>query len=193
MPLAGVLLAAGRGVRFGMDKRIVRVAHAGSESVPMAIAACRNLVSALPWTVAVVRPEDEALAAALESAGATIARCERAEEGMGRSLAGGVAAARDADGWLIALADMPWIAPATISCVAQALVQGAGIVAPSCRGQRGHPVGFAAKYRGDLLRLCGDEGARKLLAASAADLCLVETSDPGVLRDVDAPADLASR
>lgn len=187
MPLAGVLLAAGRGARFGGDKRIVGVAHAGSDGVPMAVAACRNLVCALPWTVAVVRLEDDVLAAAFERAGATIARCERADEGMGASLACGVGAAPNADGWLIALADMPWIAPATIARVAQALAQGAGIAAPSYRGQRGHPVGFAAKYRGDLLRLSRDEGARKLLAASAAGLHLIDTDDPGVLRDVDTP------
>ena len=47
--------------------------------------------------------------------------CPRAQEGMGASLACGVMASPDASGWIVALADMPWIRPATIQSVAAAL------------------------------------------------------------------------
>ena len=52
--------------------------------------------------VAVVRPDDHALAAALGANGARIVRCANADDGMGASLACGVRAAREANGWVIA-------------------------------------------------------------------------------------------
>jgi molybdenum cofactor cytidylyltransferase len=87
---------------------------------------------------------------------------------------------------------MPWIAPETIAAVARSLEAGASIVAPSYRGQRGHPVAFGAGYRAALLALDGDRGARELVQDAKSSLELVEVDDPGVLRDVDAPADLDS-
>jgi len=140
--------------------------------------------------IAVVRPGDAALAAALGASGATIVRCAKAAEGMGASLACGVAASADAGGWVVALADMPWIAPATIRAIANALADGAAIVAPSYRGQRGHPVGFSREYRDALAELTGDAGARSVLQRNPDRLTWVDVDDPGVLRDVDTRADL---
>ena len=106
--------------------------------------ACRNLLSVVPQVVAVVRPDDAALAAALGAAGARVVRCANADAGMGASLACGVLATRDAAGWIVALGDMPWIESATIARVAAAIADGATVAAPFHRGQRGHPVGFGA-------------------------------------------------
>ena len=39
--------------------------------------------------------------------------------------------------------------------------------------------------------LRGDEGARQLLAEHEADLVKVSVGDPGVVRDIDKPTDLA--
>ena len=107
-----------------------------------------------------------------------------------RALPARVAAAADADGWLVALADMPWIAPTSIVTVADALRGGAEIAAPAFRGERGHPVGFARKYGGLLSALTGDEGARTLVASRQWALQLLDVDDPGALRDVDLPSDL---
>jgi molybdenum cofactor cytidylyltransferase len=110
---------------------------------------------------------------------------------MGASLACGVSESADADGWIVALADMPWIAPNSIVAVADALREGADIVATRFNGQRGHPVGFSKKYGPLLEALSGDEGARSIVAARQWAVRLVDVDDPGVLRDVDRPADLA--
>ncbi|NIR61750.1 MAG: hypothetical protein GWO02_20815, partial [Gammaproteobacteria bacterium] len=56
--------------------------------------------------------------------------------------------------------------------------------------QRGHPVGFAARFRDELLACRGDTGARVLLERQAERLVTFATDDPGVLADVDTPADL---
>jgi molybdenum cofactor cytidylyltransferase len=187
--LVGVLLAAGRGERFGGGKLVASLPGTG---IALGVAALRNLRAALPAVVAVVRPEDDVLASALAAEGARVVRAERAAEGMGASLAAGVDAAGAADGYVVALADMPWIAPPTIARIARALEQGATIAAPRHAGKRGHPVGFAASLRAELLALGGDEGAKRVLAAHRAALQLIDVDDPGVLRDVDRPDDLAA-
>jgi molybdenum cofactor cytidylyltransferase len=132
------------------------------------------------------------LAAALGAVGLRIVEHGGADGGIGTSLAAGVAAAPDAAGWLIALGDMPWVQPETISALTQALARGASLVAPLHAGRRGHPVGFAALWRDQLLNLKGDQGARDLIAAQAGQLLLLPTEDPGVLLDVDTPADFPS-
>jgi molybdenum cofactor cytidylyltransferase len=154
------------------------------------VAACRNLIAAVPTVVAVVRPGDAALAAALSAAGARVIECPRADEGMGASLACGVQAAADADGWIVALADMPWIRPDTIARVATALTEGAIVAAPFHEGVRGHPVGFARACGLELAALAGDEGAKSVLAAHRQQLVRIDVDDPGALRDVDTPQDL---
>jgi molybdenum cofactor cytidylyltransferase len=184
---AGILLAAGSARRFGGAKLLASLA----DGTPVGVASWRALAAALPRTLVVVRPGDAALASALAAAGAEVVPCARADEGMGASLACGVAASRNAAGWIVALADMPWIAPATIRRVAAALASGAGIAAPFHRGERGHPVGFAAAYRDPLAALSGDEGAKAIVAANRSSLVRLDVDDPGVLRDVDVPGDLA--
>jgi len=182
----GILLAAGSARRFGGAKLLARL----DDGTPVGVASCRVLVDALPRTVAVVRIGDEALVHALSATGATIVHCARADEGMGASLACGVAASPDAGGWVVALADMPWIASATIRRVADAIADGASIAAPFHRGERGHPVGFSASHRDALTKLRGDEGAKGVLASHRAVLVRIDVEDPGVLRDIDVPADL---
>ena len=191
--IVGVLLAGGRGERFGGGKLLAPVRSAQEDvaaGTPVGVAACRHLTASLPATIAVVRPGDAALVAALTIAGARVIACERADEGMGASLACGVAAAADADGWVVALADMPWVRPATIDAVAAALATGADIVAVRYAGQRGHPVVFARRHGVALTALCGDEGARAIVARYAATVHSIDVDDPGVLRDVDSAADL---
>ena len=187
-PTTGILLAAGAARRFGGDKLLVPLA----DGTPVGVASCRALGAALGRVFAVVRPGDDALAARLAESGAHLVHCPRADEGMGASLACGIAATADAGGWVVALADMPWIAHATIRAVAEAIAKGASIAAPYYRGERGHPVGFATGHREALLALCGDEGARALLAHAGPALVRIDVDDPGVLRDVDVPRDLAS-
>jgi molybdenum cofactor cytidylyltransferase len=112
-----------------------------------------------------------------------------APRGMGASLAAAIGAAGDAESWIVALADMPRIAVESIAAVARAVDEGATLVAPFYEGQRGHPVGFGLEHREALLALDGDAGARALFATYP--LTRIDVSDPGILRDVDTPADLS--
>ncbi len=150
----------------------------------------RHLLAAVPHVVAVVRPDDPALASALGAVGTRVARCANADDGMGASLAHAVRATSNATGWVVALADMPWIRPATIARVVAALADGASVAAPFHRGERGHPVGFGKSFYEALATLTGDEGAKSVVAANRDRVVRIDVDDPGILRDVDTPADL---
>ena len=185
-PIVGILLAAGSASRFGGAK----LQAALPDGTTVGVAALRNLLAAVDSVIAVVRPGDDMLANAMRSAGAYVTVCPTAGDGMGASLAWGVRAAPMAVGWLVALADMPWIRPETIGRVADGLRGGAALVAPQYRGARGHPVGIAARFYAELAALSADEGARRLIASHGASLELVAVEDEGVVQDIDTPVDL---
>ncbi|RPI41749.1 MAG: nucleotidyltransferase family protein [Betaproteobacteria bacterium] len=186
MRIVGILLAAGRGSRFGGDKLRARL----EDGTAIGVQAARNLKAALPESIAVVRPEDGELSRMLAATGIEVTPCPDAAVGMGASLSHAVRARADADGWIVALADMPLIRPQTILRIAAALGSGARIAAPAFRGQRGHPVGFAAGLGKRLAALTGDAGARDIVRDEARQVVLVEVDDPGVLADIDTPAEL---
>lgn len=184
--IVGILLAAGAGHRFGSHKLLAPLAA----GVPLAVAAARRLIAVLPESIAVVRPGDAKLVAVLKEEGFGIVECAQAEQGMGHSLAAGIAAARDADAWLIMLADMPYIQESTLTRLTGSLDGGVRLIAPFYKGQRGHPVGFAATFGPELMALAGDAGAREVLSRHAALLKPLDVDDPGILADVDTPADV---
>ena len=70
--IVGILLAAGRGTRFGSDKRLYPL----SDGTPMAVAAARNLRPACDRLIAVLRPDSETLA------GLLAAECGETESGF---------------------------------------------------------------------------------------------------------------
>ena len=188
MNVVGILLAAGSATRFGSDKLL----HALPHDVPIAVQAARHLRAVFGDDVIVaIRPGAGGIAELFTKEGCKVVVCENASEGMGASLACAVRAATDAQGFVIALADMPFIRTSTIAAVRDALAAGAPLAAPYFRARRGHPVGIAAAYRRELEALRGDEGARKIIAVNEKNLRKIPVGDPGVLRDIDTPGDLA--
>lgn len=187
MKIVGLLLAAGSATRFGSDK----LRHELPHGVAIAVQAARHLKMELPTVVAVVRPFSDELTKALEAEGCEVVICENAAEGMGASLACVAKAAAEADGCLVALGDMPFVRRTTIAAVRDALAGGAPIAAPYFRARRGHPVGLSRKFLKALLALRGDAGAKQLLAEHESSIVKIPVGDPGVIRDIDTPGDLA--
>lgn len=186
--VSGILLAAGAGSRFGGQKLLYPLA----DGTPIGVAAARNLRLGVGRIIAVVTPGSPELSRALAAEGAEIVHCKKADKGMAASLACGIGAAKRAGGWIIALADMPWIRPETIRAVASAIEQGASLAAPCYQGRRGHPVGFGREFRDRLMVLEGDAGARALLISHAVEIQLIDCNDPGVVKDVDVLRDVAA-
>ena len=185
--IVGVLLAAGAGARFGGGKLLAPL----EDGIPVGVRAARTLKGAVDRTVAVVRADDAPLLELLGAEGRAVLPVARASEGMGASLAYGVTSSPEADGWVVALADMPFVKPETVEAVRRALEAGAPIAAPSFGGRRGHPVGFQRTFYPDLVRLQGDAGARGLLLRNDEQIVLLECDDPGAVRDVDTVEDLS--
>jgi len=185
--IVGVLLAAGSGSRFGGGKLLAKLA----DGTPVGARAARTLRFAVDRAIALVRPGDDELAALLSAEGLEVRIFQGAAEGMGASLAFGVAASQEADGWLVALADMPWIRPETASAVANLLRGGALIAAPAREGRRGHPVGFGSSLISELTALRGDRGAREILNGHAESVALLDVEDRGILLDIDELVDIS--
>lgn len=194
--IAAIVLAAGASRRFGSDKLLHPLAR---EGVTLPLAAH----SLLPWLevfgqiTVVVRPAAETFCREIEaalgprkSAAVRWVICQEAAQGMSASLVCGVNANHGAAGWLIGLADMPAVPAMTIAGVRGALLKGARLAAPFCGGRRGHPVGFAAHYRDELLSLQGDAGARHVLKRDSAHVAEVRVGDEGIFADIDMPDDL---
>lgn len=186
--IVALILAAGRGERFGGDKR--RVVLEGGAEMLTTSARCA-LQTDLPVYVA-IREGDTEDKLPLPN-GVHRLRIDEADAGMGATLAGAVAVLPEScRGCLVLLADMPWLQPATLRRVADALRAAgpAGLVAPQWQGERGHPVGFGCDWFAELQGLTGDRGARDLLRREQARLQLLTVDDPGVVADVDTVADL---
>ena len=159
--------------------------------MPIAAQSARILRLELARVVAVVRPGSEALAEALKNEGCEIVVCENAADGMGASLACAARTAGAAEAYIVALADMPFLRRTTIAAVRDALASGAKLAAPYFRARRGHPVGIAKAFYKDLLTLRGDTGAKKVLADNEHAIVKIPVGDPGAIRDIDTPGDLA--
>ena len=183
-PVCGVLLAAGAARRFGGDKLLAELKN-GEQ---LGLVSAQNLLPHVDRMLVVIRPGDTEIEALYRRHGFATTVAVNADQGMGRSLAHGISASGDCAGWIVALADMPFIAADTYRCLREALDEGAGIAAPLYETMRGNPVAFSARYRKALVALEGDTGARELVRSEA--VTLIDVNDPGILRDIDVPSDL---
>jgi molybdenum cofactor cytidylyltransferase len=184
--ILGILLAAGASHRMGSDK--LGLPWRGSTV----------LLSTLARWTAVPELDEILLVRRDGSSEGQDSRVRNlvnvgADEGMGSSLRlAAQSLPTECEAVVVGLADMPEIASDTISALVEAWrpYGSGGIVAPLFGGQRGHPVVLGADYFPALQLLTGDSGARTILQDQADDLHLVDVHDPGVLLDLDTPADL---
>jgi molybdenum cofactor cytidylyltransferase len=183
-----ILLAAGKGSRFdplGVRNKLLEPL---SDGCAVAVAAAASLLAIMPQVLAVIRPDADQLGAELKAIGCEVTTCLHAADGMGATLAHAVQQSMHAAGWVVALADMPYLKPGTVCALLDALRSGADIAAPLHDGRRGNPVAFSRIHLPDLLQLSGDVGARRLLQHYPVQL--VEVDDPGIHLDIDRPQDL---
>jgi molybdenum cofactor cytidylyltransferase len=186
--LCALVLAAGEGLRFqaiagqGRSKLLARCV--GRDGIERAVLehTLFNLQGVVDKILVVTRPDYPEITELAHRYGCDLVSL--ASAGMGDSIAAAVAAEPDQSGWLIALGDMPFILPETFQKMAASL-QDHRISVPVLQGEFGHPVCFGRQYGPALMRLGGDQGARRLFK----DGCVqrVEVDDPGVLWDVDVP------
>ncbi|WP_337048629.1 nucleotidyltransferase family protein [Serratia fonticola] len=183
-----VITAAGRGERFiqaGGSGNKLNALLQGKTVFEHTLQ--QALASGLPVQV-VTRPEN--LPVQQVCAAYQVPCTLLASGGLGESIAAGVTATENWNGWLIHLADMPFVSPQIFVQVAAALSQH-NIVRPSFQHQPGHPVGFTAILRKQLCALHGDNGARELLR-SHGEVYLLHLDQPGIVQDIDLPSQLVA-
>ena len=187
--LEAIVLAAGAGTRFGGAKltapwRVGLLIHGALIAAFAAPARC----------VTVVTGTDPLVGPAAENWANTNGKGDRLRiihaadhaKGMAASLRAGIAALpTDTAGAFVFLGDMPDIPIAILRPLADALADTAKAAAPVSGGRRGHPVLFSRDLFTPLMALKGDAGAREILDGLGDSLMLIETSDPGILFDVD--------
>ncbi|SPY77425.1 nucleotidyltransferase family protein [Providencia rustigianii] len=103
-------------------------------------------------------------------------------DGLGKSIALGVKNTPNWDGWLIHLADMPYIDREIFIQVGRKLNK-YSLVRPVYNGIPGHPVGISAKYRQNLMHLSGDDGAKSILQHQF--VYEMQINDENVIKDID--------
>jgi CTP:molybdopterin cytidylyltransferase MocA len=171
-PVAGLILAAGEGRRFGGPKapfvmdgeRLVdRAVRILSES------GCDPVVVVLGAWVG-------------EVAGAQVVINPRWPEGMGSSLAAGLAAV-DSDRVLVTLVDLPGM---TVEAVRRITSSSSRLAQGTFAGCPGHPVMFGHEHVAGVKAMAtGDRGARDYLRAHATEIDLVEVGDVADGADLD--------
>jgi molybdenum cofactor cytidylyltransferase len=88
---------------------------------------------------------------------------------------------------LIGLADQPFIETDLINHLIDVYLQNPhGIVLPSYRGKRGHPVILnRLRYQEEMGKLMGDVGCKPILNRHPEDILEVEVDSEGVIADID--------
>lgn len=179
MTVAGLVLAAGAGTRFGQPKAPVVID--GERLVDRAVrvlseGGCDPVYVVLGAWVG-------------EVDGADVIVNDDWPEGMGSSLRTGLQALSEqttADAVVVTLVDLPGLSPEAIRRIAAA---DADLVAACYAGERGHPVKMARRHWAEAIAVAqGDEGARRLLRGRD-DVVLVEVGDIAEGYDVDVPAE----
>ena len=191
--VVGILLAAGRGLRFdpeGRRDKLLAELAAGRTVLQ------QSAMHMLPWVEALVVVTRPGRARVLQSCcpglPAEWVEAPDADLGMGASIQAGMKALSvPRVGWLIGLGDMPWIHPQTYRQVRHALEQGRDVVRPLHDGRPGHPVGCAFGLMERVMSMPLGAGLGGLFGRPEFDRQQIEVTDPGCVQDVDIPADLA--
>jgi CTP:molybdopterin cytidylyltransferase MocA len=182
--VAGLVLAAGGGRRYGMPKALVE--YEGSLLVERAVRTARAVCDPV-LVVLGARAVDVWRTADLD--GATVLANRNWETGMASSLRTGLDGLRGwpgrVDAALVLLVDMPGMTPTALERLASSAAPDALAVA-TYEGVRGHPVLIGREHwAGVAESATGDEGARRYLAAhEVSEVDCTGLADP---TDLDVP------
>jgi nicotine blue oxidoreductase len=184
--VAGLVLAAGAGRRYGAPKALVR--HDGRLLVERAVdvlraAGCAPIVVVIGAAAGQVRAE-----ASLGDA--TLVENADWDTGMGSSLRAGLAtlAGTDAPAAVVQLVDMPGITPEAVRRFVP--LAGPAVLAMAGYGaRRGHPVLLGRDHWAGIAQFAlGDVGARPYLARHSESVHIVPCDDVADDADMDTPA-----
>jgi molybdenum cofactor cytidylyltransferase len=115
---------------------------------------------------------------------------KNADEGMASSIRVGVEASMDADGVIIMTCDQPHITSDLLnSLIEKHIATGKKIVTCSYGNTFGPPAFFHRDFFGELLKLKGDVGARRIVQHNRDQVEMIEFQEGRI--DIDTEADYA--
>jgi molybdenum cofactor cytidylyltransferase len=190
--IAAIVLAGGSSKRFGADNKLLAEID-GRPLVARILAAIEE--GGIARVVVVTGHQPDQVAAAVARAGRRITHNARYADGIGTSIAAGIAALDgDVDGALIAQGDMPAVDAALITTLCQCFADAGGdrIVFPvAADGRQGNPVVWPRRLFGALRQLGGDRGGKRLIEADGAAVVRVAVAGEAAAIDIDTPEELA--
>ncbi len=192
--VAGVLLAAGEGSRFGQPKALVELGGQtlAERGVDLLRAGGTDPILVVTGAVRV------------ELSGTRTIYNEHWRTGMGSSLraalralaapvpAAGPDADADVGAVVVALADQPLVGAAAVARLIAAYRGGASVAVAAYQGRPRNPVLLAREHWPEVIETAaGDQGARAFLRTRPGLVTLIECGDTGSPDDIDTAADLA--
>ena len=185
MRIGAAVLAAGRSTRFGQNKLL---ADAGGR--PMVACAIDALTVAGGMELALVAG-DPAVAAYAAKRGLRVIMNDQPELGQAHSIALAAQAMREMDALLLTAGDQPRLTGDSIRALVEAFcASGKDIACLQDETHFGNPAIFSSAYFGELMALCGDRGAKRVIHAHMEDALLVPCVHAGELADADDPQTL---
>jgi molybdenum cofactor cytidylyltransferase len=184
----GLILAAGRGERFGATKQLAELG--GTPLLRHVVTAAR--AGGLQDIVVVLGHAAEEVIVALDlPTGTRVIVNDRFAEGQSTSLRAGLAAAPDeATAVIVLLGDQPEVRPDAIRALVEAYrSRPAPIVRAAYAGKPGHPILFDRQMWSELSATQGDAGARTVIARHSEHVAWIEVGGKPP-EDVDTPEDL---
>lgn len=187
MNVAALVAAAGKSERMGRTKALLPL---GGDTFVTHLARVFARAGASP--VVVTLPEGESaglVRRALADVDVDARPNRRPEDGLAGSIATALSASPDADALVVCPVDMPFVTPALVSKLVDALFDAPDAVAavPEVNDQLGHPVVVASELFAELMEPGLDGGLGALLRQHSARVQRVSWGDARVLANINTP------
>ena len=183
----GVVLAAGASTRMGRPKPLLEVD--GTTFLERAIKLLRT--AGCTYVVAVVNGSDDWIARVADSSGAAVVINDQPKSQQIDSLQLAIANLPDGyDAVVVLPVDFPRVKQETVNALLEEFSRAQpAVLNPAHNGKPGHPVIFSRDVVIELLRPDLPAGARSVVERHTRDAQTLDVDDPGVLIDIDTPAD----
>jgi len=187
--ISAVVLAAGESRRMGEPKLLLPFGR----STVIGTVLDHVLESEVDRILVVLGAEEAKIREAVGERPVTMVTNIGYREGMLSSIQAGFRALpAGTTAAVVCLGDQPLIPPAVIDALIHAHRDtGKGLVLPTFKGKRGHPVLVSTAYREEIMSLDPLTGLRPLFHTHPSDTLEVEVGTPDILKDMDRPGDYA--
>ncbi len=184
-PVSAILLAAGRSSRMGKLKQLMPL----GENTILEQTLDNLLGSKVIEVIVVLGHKAEEITKRLSGRPVKLVVNPLYRKGMGTSIAAGLKFVdSQAQAVMLVLGDQPYVDSPTINRLIDAFgTNKKGIIIPTHKKQRGHPLIFDRKYQAQLHNLSGDIGGREIIRQNPEDVLEVPVKCEGVVIDIDTP------